>query len=117
VLGAITFVGIGVFTAIVGVGGGFMFVPTLVMLIGVPMLEATGLSLVIIAMNAGGSLAGYAGNVTIDWQLALVFTAATVAAMIPAGRVARRLSAPTLKRAFAGVLFVVGLFVLVDNIR
>jgi hypothetical protein len=107
---------IGAFTGIVGVGGGFLFVPALVTLVGVPLIEATGLSLMVIAMNAASALAGYAGDVVINWRLALLFTGCVVAAMLPAGAVAQRLPVPALKRAFAVLLVVVGALVLYRNL-
>lgn len=115
--GLVAFALIGVFTAIVGIGGGFLFVPTLVALFGIPMLEAAGLSLVVIAMNAAAALAGYSGRVAIDWQLALLFTGIVVAAMIPGTWAARRVPEPALRRAFATLLLLVGALVFYDNIR
>jgi uncharacterized membrane protein YfcA len=71
----------------------------------------------VIAMNAAAALAGYAGNIEIDWGLALLFMAIVVATMIPAGALARRVPVPILKRAFAVVLIAIGILVLIDNIR
>jgi uncharacterized protein len=115
--GAIVFAMIGTFTGIVGVGGGFLFVPALVGLVGVGMIEATSLSLMVVAMNALAAFAGYVGHVTIDWTLALIFCGAVIVAMIPAGALARRVPVPILKRSFAVLLLGVGVFVFIDNIR
>ena len=114
---AATFVLIGVFTAIVGVGGGFLFVPALVALVGVPMIEATGLSLMIISMNATAALGGYLGQVVIDWPLAVLFAGVVAAGMLPAGAIARHVPVAALKRAFAVMLVAVGGFVLFTNLR
>jgi hypothetical protein len=108
---------IGVFTVVVGVGGGFLFVPALVAIVGVPIVQAMGLSLMVVAMNATAAFAGYLGQVPIDWRLASIFSAAVVTGMIPAGRVAHRVPVPILKRSFAVVLLAVGAFVIFDNIR
>jgi uncharacterized membrane protein YfcA len=113
----VVFALIGVFTGVVGVGGGFLFVPALVAIVGVPMIEAMALSLMVVAMNASAAFAGYLGQVPIDWRLASVFAAAVVTGMIPAGRFAPRVPVPLLKRSFAIVLLAVGAFVLIDNIR
>jgi uncharacterized membrane protein YfcA len=110
------FFAIGVLTSIIGVGGGFLFVPALVALAGVPMREATGLSLMIIAMNAMSALAGYTGQVHINFRLSLLFTAAVVLGMLPAGRYASRLPVHVLKRGFAVLLLAVGGYVLFDNL-
>jgi uncharacterized membrane protein YfcA len=115
--GAVVFALIGAFTGVVGVGGGFLFVPALVAIVGVPMVQALGLSLMVVAMNATAAFAGYLGHVPIDWRLASIFTAAVITGMIPAGRLAHRVPVPILKRSFAIVLLAVGAFVLFDNIR
>jgi uncharacterized membrane protein YfcA len=116
-LGILVFAVIGAFTSIVGVGGGFLFVPALVALVGVPMIEATSLSLMVVAMNAMSSFAGTVRHVAIDWQLAGIFSAAVIAAMLPAGHIAPRVPIPVLKRSFAVLLLAVGTYVLIDNIR
>ena len=112
-----TFALIGAFTGMVGVGGGFLFVPALVVLVGVPMIEATGLSLMVIAMNATAALGGYLGQVAIDWPLALLFTGFVACGMLPAGAMAHRVPVAVLKRAFAGMLVAVGGLVLFNNLR
>jgi uncharacterized membrane protein YfcA len=117
VTGAVVFALIGVFTGIVGVGGGFLFMPALVAIVGMPMVEAMALSLMVVAMNATAAFAGYLGQAPIDWRLAFIFSAAVIAGMIPAGRYAHLVPVPILKRTFAVVLVVVGTFVLIDNIH
>ena len=114
---AAVFALIGGFTGMVGVGGGFLFVPALVTLGGVPMLEATGLSLMVIAMNASAALAGYVGRIAIDWNLSLAFAGVVVLAMLPAGAIAPKVPVAALKRAFAVVLIVVGTLVVFENLR
>src|SRR5690606_29378098 len=94
-------VAIGMLTGIIGIGGGFLFVPALVAILGVPMLEATGLSLMVVTMNAFAGFAGYYGKVTLDWSLALPFAAVVIAFTLAAGRLAPRLRSATLKRIFA----------------
>ncbi len=112
-----TFVLIGAFTGMVGVGGGFLFVPALVVLVGVPMLEATGLSLMVIAMNATAALAGYLGEIAVDWPLALLFTGFVACGLVPAGALAHHVPVAVLKRAFALLLVAVGALVLLKNVR
>jgi len=108
---------IGTLTGIVGIGGGFLFVPALVALFSLPMSTATGLSLMVIAMNAAAGIGGYQGRIEIDWSLATGFATVVVGATLVAGRLAPKLPERVLKRAFASVLLVVGLFVLLENLR
>ena len=66
--------GVGVLTGFVGVGGGFAIIPALVLLGGIPMKEAVGTSLLIIAFKSAAGFLGYLGQVEIDWNLMLSFT-------------------------------------------
>jgi len=59
---------VGLLTGIVGVGGGFLIVPALVLFSGLPMKRAVGTSLLVIAMNSASGFMAYAGKVPIDWR-------------------------------------------------
>ena len=107
---------IGALTGVIGIGGGFLFVPALVTLLGVPMLEATSLSLMIVTMNAFAGFAGYYGHVEIDWKLAVPFAAIVIVATLAAGPFAARVRVATLKRIFAIVLLSIGGFMLLKNL-
>lgn len=88
--------GVGVLTGLVGIGGGFLVVPALVLLARVPMRMAVGTSLLVIAMNSASGFAGYVGTVHVDWGFLAGFTAAAVAgALVGAALVARRLRTTT----------------------
>jgi uncharacterized protein len=65
--------GVGILTGLVGVGGGFAIVPALVLLGKIPMRNAIGTSLVIIALNSIAAVIGYVGQVNFDWQLITSF--------------------------------------------
>jgi len=58
---------VGVLTGLVGVGGGFLVVPVLVLLAEVPMKATVGSSLLVIAMNSAAGFAGYLGSVEVRW--------------------------------------------------
>lgn len=103
---------VGLLTGLVGVGGGFLIVPALVTLGGVPMLEAVGTSLVVIAMNSAVGVLGYMGQVDVPWGLAAGFVGAAGLGVVAGGRLAGRFSAPTLKRAFAVLVLCIGAFIL-----
>jgi uncharacterized membrane protein YfcA len=106
---------IGMLTGVIGIGGGFLFVPALVTLLGMAMLEATSLSLMVVTMNAFAGFAGYYGRVAIDWAIAVPFAAMVIVATLAAGPFAAKVRGATLKRIFAVVLVLIGGFVLFEN--
>lgn len=91
---------VGSLTGLVGVGGGFVIVPALNLLGGLPMHAAIGTSLLVIAMNSGAALLGYASHVSIDFDLVAVVTGAAVAGSVLGGLVSKRVSGNTLRRGF-----------------
>lgn len=116
-LGKIIAVGIavGVLTGIVGIGGGFLIVPALVVLGRVPIKQAVGTSLLVIAMNSVSGFLGYAGQVEIPWPFLARFTAFAVAGILAGTYLVRYVSPAALKRGFAMFLLVVGAFMLYQN--
>jgi len=107
--------GVGLMTGLLGIGGGFLVVPALVLLAGVPMRQAVGTSLVVIAMNSASGFLGYLGNVAIDWAFLAGFTAVAVAGMLIGTTLSRRVPQTALRRAFAVFLIATGSFVLYSN--
>jgi uncharacterized protein len=109
-------VGVGLLTGALGVGGGFLIVPALVMLVGLPIYEAIGTSLVVIAAN---SLAGFLGHINsgmCDIPLVLVFVAAGLAGTYFGARLAGRLPANRLRQAFGFFVICLAIALLVDNL-
>ena len=107
--------GVGLLTGILGVGGGFLVVPALVMLVGLPVEIAVGTSLIVIAMN---SIAGFLGHITsgpLDWMVTLVFTSTGLVGTFAGMRLSRRLSSSKLQKAFAAFVIVLAVFLLIDN--
>ena len=104
---------LGFLTGFLGVGGGFLAVPVLVLALALPMPSAVGTSLLVIAVNSAVSLAARLGDAQIAWDVVGPFTAAAVAGSLLGKRLADRLPAVGLTRAFAGLLVVVGLYVAV----
>jgi uncharacterized membrane protein YfcA len=107
--------GVGVLTGIVGIGGGFLIVPALVVLARLPMRQAVGTSLLVIAMNSAAGLAGYLGTVTLDWAFLAGFTAAAIGGAIVGARLAALVPQRALERGFVVFLFAVGVLVLYRN--
>lgn len=106
---------VGILTGLVGIGGGFLVVPALVLLAHVPMRQAVGTSLLVIALNSAAGFAGYLGTVQVDWDfLARFTTIAAVGSLVGAG--ATRLVSPSaLRSAFGAFLLAGGAFVLYMN--
>jgi hypothetical protein len=72
---------LGVLTGFLGVGGGFLIVPALLRFARMPMQQAVGTSLLIIAANSTAGFAAHFGEAGRSLDLALAFTAAAVAGM------------------------------------
>jgi uncharacterized membrane protein YfcA len=97
-----TAVGVGLLTGFFGVGGGFLIVPALVLVLRLPMPIAIGTSLPIIAINSGTALAGHlAAGRQIDLPVTVLFTAGAIAGALLGGAFSTRLPAVALARAFA----------------
>ncbi|MFD3997574.1 sulfite exporter TauE/SafE family protein [Streptomyces sp. NPDC058548] len=107
---------VGAVTGLVGSGGGFLVVPALAILGGLPMGLAVGTSLLVIAMNSFAGLAGHLAGVTIDWGLALTVTAAAVIGGTAGGRLAGRIPQDTLRAAFGWFVVVMGVLVLAQQL-
>jgi uncharacterized protein len=108
-------VAVGFLTGFLGVGGGFLVVPALVIALRMPMTLAVGTSLLIIAMNSASSLVSRLGVAHPDWRVVAPFTVAAVAGALIGKRVGERLSAATLTTSFAVLLLLVGLAVGVQS--
>jgi uncharacterized protein len=107
--------GVGVLTGFFGVGGGFLIVPALVLLLGVPVRLAIGTSLLVIAVTALAGLAGHLIAGGVSWPVTLAFgTAGMVGALVGARR-GGALSSEALGRGFAVMLVVVAVFLLAKN--
>jgi uncharacterized membrane protein YfcA len=108
--------GVGLLTGVLGVGGGFLIVPALVMLVGLPMQAAVGTSLIVIAMNSLAGLAGHLSTEPFNIVLTLVFTLAGLAGTFAGAQLSKRLPAQKLQKAFAWFVIALAIFLLVDNL-
>jgi uncharacterized membrane protein YfcA len=100
---------VGLITGFFGVGGGFVVVPALVLILGFDMPAAAGTSLIVIAIDAAAALAARAshGGMALDWALTSAFAAAAVAGTLAGGRLAGRASPQRLSAAFAVLIVLV----------
>ena len=104
---AIVGVLVGALTGVVGAGGGFVVVPALAMLCGLPIGEAIATSLLVIAMNSFAGFAGSIGHVHVDPRIAAIVTVAAVVGSFGGALLAGRIRPESLRRGFA--LFVLGM--------
>ena len=100
---------VGFLTGLFGVGGGFVIVPALALVLRYPMPQAVGTSLVVIAVNTAVAFAARLGS-PIDWSTTLAFSAAAIAGVGAGSRIADRIDARTMQRSFAALLVAVALY-------
>ena len=108
-------IAVGLITGVVGIGGGFLVVPALVILGRVPMKQAVGTSLLVIAMNSASGFAGYLGSVQVPWGFMAAFSAVAAVGVLAGTYLVRFVSPRALKRAFAVFLLLMGGFILYRN--
>jgi uncharacterized protein len=104
--------GVGFLTGFLGVGGGFLIVPALTLLTGLPVHRAVGTSLLVIAASAAAGLAAHLRQGGLPLGLAAAFTAVAALGALAGVRLAAGLDPRRLSRAFAALVLVVGLFLL-----
>ena len=107
---------VGAVTGLVGAGGGFLVVPALVLLGGLPMKRAVATSLVVIAGKSFAGFAGYLGHVDIDVTLTAVVAGAAIVGTAAGSLIARRVSAARLKKTFAALVLVVAGLMLAEEL-
>ena len=112
ILLALQGIAVGALTGVVGVGGGFLIVPALVLVEKLPMRLAVGTSLLVITMNALSGFAGYAGTVPIDWSLVIWFTGIAAIGSIVGTMISKRVPQRHLRQVFGVLLIGVSLYVL-----
>src|SRR5690606_37618400 len=102
-------------TGFVGAGGGFIIVPSLVLLLHVPMKRAVGTSLAIIAANSFFGFTITLKNHQFDWRLLLTIAGLGVLGMVIGQRLSSRVSDMGLRKGFGYFVLAVGLFLLIDQ--
>jgi uncharacterized membrane protein YfcA len=102
---------VGFLTGFLGVGGGFIIVPALVLALRYEMPVAVGTSLVIISITSLGAFVERLGTTEIPWHTIIPFTVAAVLGSFAGKRVSDTVSGTTLTRAFAALLVLVAVYV------
>jgi uncharacterized membrane protein YfcA len=107
---------VGTLTGLVGAGGGFLIIPALVLLSKLPMKQAIGTSLLIIAMK---SLLGFLGDVShtvMDWKLLMTVTGLAILGLLLGNSFNKKVNAKTLKKAFGWFVLVMGIYIIVKEL-
>ncbi len=104
---------VGFLTGLFGVGGGFLIIPALVVLLGLPMPTAVATSLIIIAADSVAGFAAHLGEAPIALRWTAAFTVTAIMGALGAGRLANRLSAERLRRWFAYPVLAVAAYIVI----
>lgn len=107
--------GVGVITGFVGVGGGFLIIPALVLLGRIPMRKAIGTSLLIISFKSATGFLGYAQQVTMNWNSIASFTIAASAGTILGAYLTKYIDAKHLQKSFGYFVLEIAIFVLIKR--
>jgi uncharacterized membrane protein YfcA len=107
---------VGVITGLVGAGGGFLIIPALVLLAHLPMKQAVGTSLIIIAAK---SLIGFTGdlhgNESINWSFLMLFSVIAVVGILAGSMMSKNISNEKLKPAFGWFVLVMGIYIIIKE--
>lgn len=106
---------VGVLTGLVGAGGGFLIIPALVVLSRLPMKEAVGTSLVIIAAKSLIGFFGESSETLIDWPLMLKVAAFAVAGIFAGMALSKKIDGAKLKPAFGWFVLVMGVYIILKE--
>jgi uncharacterized membrane protein YfcA len=108
---------VGLVTGLVGAGGGFLVVPALALLGGLPMPVAVGTSLIVIAMKSFAGLGGYLSSVQIDWTVALMVAGAAVVGALLGARLTAMVNPDALRKAFGWFVLAMSSVILAQEIH
>jgi uncharacterized protein len=107
---------VGTLTGLVGAGGGFLIIPALVLLAGLPMKKAVGTSLLIIGAKSLLGFLGDIGQQPVEWPFLLQFSAFAIVGVFVGTTVAKRMSGERLKPAFGWFVLIMGIYIIVKEI-
>lgn len=108
--------GIGLVTGLLGAGGGFLLIPALVLLVGLPMKKAVGTSLFIIALNSLIGFTGDLGQMQIEWPFLLTITGIAVGGILFGTYLGKFISGAKLKKGFGWFVLVMGVYILLKEL-
>lgn len=103
---------IGCITGLIGAGGGFLYVPALVLWAGLSMKNAVGTSLVIVAINSIIGFLGDLHHLTINWQFLLGFSFITILGILLGDYLSKYISNIKLKKGFGWLVLVMAIYII-----
>lgn len=107
---------VGTLTGLLGAGGGFLIIPSLVVFLGLPMKKAVGTSLLIIAIN---SLFGFLFSLKqfdYNWIILLLFTGLAILGIFVGSLLAEKISGKSLKKGFGWFILVMGIYIIIKEV-
>lgn len=107
---------VGFVTGLLGAGGGFLIIPSLVLFLRLPMKTAVATSLLIIAIN---SLFGFLFSLKqfeYNWTVLIAFTILAIAGIFIGSRLADKIPGTSLKKGFGWFIFVMGIYIIVKEV-
>lgn len=107
---------VGVLTGLVGAGGGFLIIPALVLLTRLPMKQAVGTSLLIIAAKSLIGFTGDLGNYEMDWTTILIVTSLAIIGIFIGNKYSKKVSGDSLKKGFGWFVLVMGIYIIVKEL-
>ncbi len=109
-------IGIGLVTGLLGAGGGFLIIPVLVLLLHLPMKQAVGTSLFIIALNSLIGFTGDIGHFQINWVFLFTITGIAIAGILIGSQLAKKIPGAKLKKGFGWFVLVMGIYILTKEL-
>lgn len=106
---------VGTVTGLVGAGGGFLIIPALVLLSKLPMKEAVGTSLVIIAAKSLIGFFGESGETIIDWNLLVMVSAFATAGIFIGIYLSKKIDGAKLKPIFGWFVLIMGVYIIIKE--
>ncbi|MCW3161635.1 sulfite exporter TauE/SafE family protein [Chryseobacterium oryctis] len=107
---------VGILTGLVGAGGGFMIIPTLVNLLKIPMKVAIGTSLVIVSLNSLIGFFSAMNHSEIDWSLLISISVIAIIGIIIGSYLSKKIDGKKLKPAFGWFVLIMGIYIIIKEI-
>ena len=107
---------IGLVTGLLGAGGGFLLIPVLVLILKMPMKQAIGTSLLIIALNSLIGFTGDIGHFIINWKFLLSISVVAIAGIFIGGTLSKKINPNKLKKAFGWFVLVMGIYIIIHEV-
>ncbi|MDZ4070607.1 MAG: sulfite exporter TauE/SafE family protein [Sediminibacterium sp.] len=107
---------VGILTGLVGAGGGFLIIPALVLLSKLPMKQAVGTSLLIIAAKSLIGFTGDISNYTMNWRLLGIVSALAIAGIFIGNQLSKKIDGHKLKKGFGWFVLIMGIYIIAKEL-